>query len=107
MKEILVRWLMSKDLYYADLYALYGALLSESRADVLDMYYDLDLSLSEIADQKGVTRQSVADSLKNARLKLDRLEGVLSLYKLKNDLKSFADELDGEKKKKLLNILEK
>ena len=98
---------MQKDLYYANLYSLYGGLLSSQTSDVTDMYYLLDLSLSEIADQKGVTRQSVADALKKARAKLDKFENALGLYALRKNLFEFSETLGEEEKKKLTAILEK
>lgn len=96
-----------RDLYYANLYALYGGLLSDSQEDITECYYGLDLSLSEIADQKGVSRQSVADALKKARVKLDKFENTLGLYTLRKNLFEFAETLNEEEKKKLTEILEK
>lgn len=44
----------------------YGDLLSERRRTVLDMYYNEDMSLSEISDSLGITRQGALDQIKKA-----------------------------------------
>lgn len=49
----------------------YGDLLTENRREICELYYGLDLSLSEIAEQKGVSRQSVSETLRKSREQLD------------------------------------
>ncbi len=66
-----------KDLKYLQLYDCYGALLTENQREICEMYYMLDLSLSEIAEQKGVSRQSVSEVLKTSRELLDFYEDKL------------------------------
>lgn len=44
----------------------YGDLLSERRQTVLDMYYNEDMSLAEISDSLGITRQGALDQIKKA-----------------------------------------
>lgn len=45
------------------LFDYYGELLSEKQRVCFDLYYNQDLSLSEIASELGITRQGVHDSL--------------------------------------------
>ena len=66
-----------KDLKYLQLLDCYGALLTENRREICEMYYMLDLSLSEIAEQKGVSRQGVSEALKSSREQLDFYEEKL------------------------------
>ena len=66
-----------KDLKYLRLFDQYGALLSETRREICEMYFMLDLSLSEIAEQKQVSRQSVSEVLKTSREELDFYEEKL------------------------------
>lgn len=63
-----------KDLGYLRLIDLYGGLLTEHQKDVCELYYMCDLSLAEIAEQKGVSRQSVSDTLSKSRAILDDAE---------------------------------
>lgn len=49
------------------LYDYYGELLTEKQRTCFDLYYNQDLSLSEIAEDLGVTRQGVHDTLARPR----------------------------------------
>ena len=55
-----------KKLYISQLYDYYGELLSEKQKNAIEMYYNDDLSLSEIAEAIGITRQGVRDQLRHA-----------------------------------------
>lgn len=63
-----------KKLKYLQLWDTYAPLLTETQRDMCEMYYMLDLSLSEIAEQKGVSKQSVSDTLKTSRQLMDSYE---------------------------------
>ncbi len=59
---------------------IYGELLSEGQRQALDMRYNADLSLSEMAEELGgVSRQSASCSVKNGEKKLLELENKLGL----------------------------
>lgn len=58
---------------------LYGPLLTEKQQNVLQWYYEDDLSLIEIADDMGVSKQAVYDLLKRAEKTLCDYEGKLQL----------------------------
>ena len=57
----------------------YGALLTERQREILDYYYNDDMSLSEIADETGITRQGVRYQIKFAENKLEEFEEKLGL----------------------------
>lgn len=61
---------MAKDLNIGVLLDFYGSLLPEKQRQVIDYYYNEDLSLSEIADLIGMTRQGVRDSIKRGEATL-------------------------------------
>lgn len=63
-----------KDLKTALLWDAYGALLTETQREITDLYFNYDLSLAEIAEQKGVSRQSVSDCLGKSRKLLEEYE---------------------------------
>ena len=63
------------------LYDFYGQLLSSRQAQVMDLYYGENLSLSEIAGELGISRQGVHDALKNAEKSLTGYEQKLGLVK--------------------------
>ena len=56
------------------LYDYYGELLTEKQRTCFDLYYNQDLSLSEIAEDLGVTRQGVHDTLARAEAQLRDFE---------------------------------
>ena len=58
------------------LFDYYAELLSEKQRTCFDLYYNQDLSLSEIAQELGVTRQSVHDSISRAEAALTEFERV-------------------------------
>ena len=72
---------MAKNLEIALLFDFYGEMLTEKQRDVVELYYDDDLSLSEIAENEGITRQGVRDSIKRAETQLTDMEERLGLVK--------------------------
>ena len=64
-------------LHYLALWDAYGPLLTELQREICELYYSLDLSLSEIAEEKGVSKQAVSDTLKKSRELLDSYEEKL------------------------------
>ena len=83
-----------KDFKYAMLFDVYGSLLSEKQSYALEMYYCDDLSLSEIADNTGITRQGVRDQRKHAEEELDKLETKLGLVAKFNELRNVLQEIE-------------
>ena len=59
-----------KKFIYGILYDYYGDLLKDNQASIIDMYYNLDYSLSEIAEEMNISRQGVYDALKRAEKSL-------------------------------------
>ncbi|MFZ5648530.1 MAG: YlxM family DNA-binding protein [Bacillota bacterium] len=60
-------------------YDFYGAMLTERQRRFIDLYYCHDLSLGEISEQFGVSRQSVHDTLKRSEESLYKFEEKLGL----------------------------
>ncbi len=72
---------MPKDMKRAGLFDFYGDLLSEHQRDIFDLYYNEDLSLGEIAENAGITRQAVLGNLRKAEKNLELFEQKLGLSK--------------------------
>ncbi len=70
---------MEKNIEISLLFDFYGQLLKEGQQKAVAMYYNDDLSLAEIADQLGITRQGVRDSIKRAEKTLYSYEEKLAL----------------------------
>ncbi len=71
--------MFEKNLEIAYLLDFYGDILPERRRDILDLYYNDDLSLSEIAEQMGITRQAVRECIKKTESELFFYEEKLGL----------------------------
>lgn len=70
---------MAKNLEISLLLDFYGDMLTDKQRDVVELYYDEDLSLAEIASHSGITRQGVRDSIKRAEGQLLDYEERLGL----------------------------
>lgn len=81
--------MLEKLMRIAMLYDFYGALLTEKQRTYLEMHYLNDLSLSEIADEAGISRQAVHDILRRAEKILEQYESELKL--VERNLKDVAD----------------
>lgn len=64
------------------LWDLYGGLLTPTQREITDMYFNLDLTVSEIADEKGISRQGVSDCLSQCRKELVSVEEKIGLERL-------------------------
>ena len=70
--------------YASMLYDFYGSLLNKSQNEVMALYHEDNLSLSEIAEELGQTRQAVHYTLRKAETALRSYEeklGLLTSYK--------------------------
>ncbi len=80
---------MEKNVKVSMLLQTYGNLLTKTQQDFLEDYYNSDLSLSEIAENKGITRQAVRDNIK---------KGESNLFEYEEKLKIMQKTLKQEKK---------
>lgn len=90
---------MPKNLKYAELLDHYGLMLTDRQREILTYYYNDDLSLSEISELCGASRQGVMDLLRRAEAQLDLMESKLHLCDCGRQLLECAG--------KLLNICDK
>lgn len=72
----------------------YGEILSERKRNVLDMYYNEDLSLAEISDIIGISRQGVRDMIKKSESELLFYEEKLGLAHRFGELRESADRIN-------------
>ena len=70
---------MGKNLNMSILMDFYGQLLTPKQLEALEFYYNDDLSLAEIADEMGISRQGVRDFIKRGEKQLEELEEKLGL----------------------------
>lgn len=72
---------MAKNLEVSFLLDFYGDMLTDKQREVIEYYYNEDLSLAEIADNQGISRQGVRDAIKRAEELLFEMEERLGFAK--------------------------
>lgn len=77
---------MKDDLKFLQLWDLYSPLLTQTQREITDLYFNFDLSLGEIAEQKGVSRQSVSDCLGKCRKQLEKYDEKLGFLRMLTQL---------------------
>lgn len=77
------------------LYDFYGELLGEHKKQIFEDYVLNDLSLSEIADEAGISRQGVYDIVKRCTKKLKEYEEKLKLVEKFNYTKEKVNQMKG------------
>lgn len=84
---------MPKDLQMAVLLDYYGGMLTGRQRTLMDLYYNQDLSLTEIAENTGITRQGARDGIKRAENLLIEMEEKLSLAAHAADLEAASEKI--------------
>lgn len=94
--------------YLCTLFDIYKDLLTETERETFISYYMEDLSLSEIAYDRGISKSSVGKTLNSAEEKLKEYEKLLNKEQIKKDLNSLLEESNMDKlKKRLTTIIDK
>lgn len=99
---------MEDFIYYNNLFDIYGDLLTDKEQNIFKDYYQEDLSLSEIASEKQISRSAVQKTVKivldklkyyEDKLHIDKKNGIIRSMKDFDDINELKKELD-----KLLNM---
>ncbi len=97
---------MEKDLKYVELFELYQGLLTDRQRELFSSHYYFDLSLAEIAEPDGNTRQNVYAAVKKVKAKLDEYESILRLNEKNQKLTDVAALLNETDKEAAIKIME-
>lgn len=98
---------MERKVYFSRLLDFYGGLLPEKQRACMFQYYYDDLSLAEVSENLGITRQGVRDFIKRGEAALEKSEAELKLMErdeaarrrraeIAAELMSLADQVSGE-----------
>lgn len=87
---------MEKNIEISLLLELYKNFLTEKQIQIVDDYYNNDLSLSEIGENLSITRQAVRDNLKNAENKLYDIESKINLLEKRKYLSSALKQISSD-----------
>ena len=82
-----------KNLEVAYLLDYYGGMLTDKQREVVDLYYNEELSLAEISEHAGITRQGVRDSIKRGEAQLLEMEQRLGLMARIRSLEEALEEI--------------
>ena len=87
------------------LFDFYGDILTEKQRELFDLYYNEDLSLSEISEHAGITRQGVRDGVVRAEHTLRDMEEKLGLVRRYGRIEARLQELAADLREiHLINI---
>lgn len=90
LRKVDIDWLLT----------IYGAMLTDKQRAIATLYYEEDYSLAEIAQQEGVSRQSIHDTLQRVEKQLRTLEDKLRmrsrLTRVQNSLDQALEELKAD-----------
>lgn len=84
---------MSKNFEVSALLDYYGMLLTDKQREAVELYYNEDLSLGEIAENLDISRQGVRDSVKRAEAVIFEAEEKLGLLKKSRELHKHLEEI--------------
>lgn len=76
------------------LFDFYGELLTEKQREYYDLHYNEDLSLAEIAEQSGISRQGVWDIIRRAEAAMTEIEQKTGLIRRFNERSAVLTELE-------------
>lgn len=85
---------MEKNVQVSLLFAFYRNMLTERQIECVDLYYNEDLSLSEISEHLDITRQGVRDNIMRAEKSMRDMENRLGLVKKFLGIKQRLEKID-------------
>ena len=84
---------MAKNLYFSKLLDFYSSVLKERQKEVMNLYYNKDFSLSEIADNIGISKQGVRDIIKRSELLLLEFDANFNIIKKTEYIQKNLEEI--------------
>lgn len=93
---------LERTVKYVKLYNIYSSLLTHTQQEIAGDYFLADLSLSEIAESRNISRSAVEDAVKKTIAKLDDFESKMHLLEKKES----ALKITAKLKNKALNTSE-
>ena len=87
---------LEKVVYMNKLIQIYGELLTNNQLEMMSDYYMANLSLNEIASERGVSKAAVEDAIKKASEKLLKYEKTLQILDKKESISKLLKEMNAE-----------
>ena len=96
---------MDNHIHLINLYDYYGELLTEKQQEYFEEYYFLNLTLTEISENKKISRNAVHKQLKDVEAKLIFYEEKLNLYQKALTIEQLIKDFPKEKKEEILKLI--
>ncbi len=96
---------MDNRIYLIDLYDYYSNLLTEKQQEYFEDYYFDNLTLSEISENKEVSRNAIHKQLKEVVAKLETYENKLELYNKSLKIKELIKDLDSKVQERIKELI--
>lgn len=96
---------MDKTIYLTNLYDYYEGLLTEKQKEYFKNYYFDNLSLSEISENKNISRNAIHKVIKETENKLNHYEKILNLYEKSLKIKELIKKIDNDIKEKIEELI--
>ncbi len=93
------------NIYYVELFDYYGELFTSKQKEYFIDYYFNNLTLQEIADNNGISRNAVHKNIKDILKKLDYYEEKLSLYSNRKKILKILDKVDKNIKEEIEGLI--
>jgi len=78
------------------LFDFYSGMLTDKQRECFDLHYNEDLSLAEIAEQEGISRQGVWDNIRRAQKAMEEIEDKTGIIKRYSERMAEIEELKTE-----------
>ena len=78
---------MKEFIYYGELFNIYSFLLTDKQKEIFSLYFEENLSLSEISDLKKVSKSYIGKLINDIKKKLDYYESNLKHFELLQKIK--------------------
>lgn len=96
---------MLRRIYISDLFDIYGSILTDKQQRYFEEYYFNNLSLAEISEDSGVSRNAIHKHIKDAEEKLENFEKQLNIYVKNKSIIKFSEKLEDKLKEELKELL--
>ena len=93
------------DLNYVYLFDYYGDLFTDKQKEYFTDYYFNNLTLQEIADNNGVSRNAIHKNIKDILNKLDYYEEKLKLLSNKKKIEKIIENIDDDIKERIKELI--
>ena len=93
-------------IHYNDLFDLYGNLLNDREREIFTLFYEEDLSLQEIADEREVSKSAIGKTIQIVEEKLDEYEFKLHFLEKISKVENILEKINNKDiQEKIIEIL--